>query len=140
MRILFDTNVVLDVFLNREPFVESAANLFEANARGDIEGMLGATTVTTIYYLLDSNRGNAVAHEKVEALLRLFDVAVVNHQVLMEAAESGFVDYEDAVLHSAARMAGADGIVTRNTADFSAASLSVYTPTELLTILDHRRE
>lgn len=140
MRILFDTNVVLDVFLNRESFVESAAHLFEANARGDIEGMLGATTVTTIYYLLDSNRGNAVAHEKVEALLRLFDVAAVNHQVLAEAAESGFVDYEDAVIHCAARMAGADGIVTRNTADFSTAALSVYTPTELLTILEHRRD
>ncbi|WP_263788639.1 PIN domain-containing protein [Salinibacter grassmerensis] len=140
MRILFDTNVVLDVFLNREPFVESAAHLFDANAHGNLGGMLGATTVTTIYYLLDSNRGSAVTHEKVEALLRLFDVAGVNHQVLMQAAESGFADYEDAVLHSAARRAGADGIVTRNTADFSAAALPIYTPPELLTILDQRRD
>ncbi|WP_103030482.1 PIN domain-containing protein [Salinibacter altiplanensis] len=140
MRILFDTNVVLDVFLNRDPFVEFAAHLFEANARGDLEGILGATTVTTIYYLLDSNRGNAVAREKVEALLRLFDVAAVNRQVLVQAAESGFADYEDAVLHSAARTTGADGIVTRNTADFSTAALAVYAPAELLTILDDRRD
>ena len=140
MRILFDTNVVLDVFLDRDPFVEAAAHLFDANARGDIEGMLGATTVTTIYYLLASNRGNTVAHEKVEALLRLFDVAAVNRRVLAQAAESEFADYEDAVLHGAARTAGADGLVTRNAADFSAASLSVHTPTELLTILDHRRD
>ena len=76
----------------------------------------------------------------MRGLLRLFDVAAVNRQVLVETADLGFADYEDAVLHSAARTAGANGIVTRNTADFSAASLSVYTPTELLTILDHRRE
>jgi len=140
MRILFDTNVVLDVFLNREPFVESAARLFDANVQGDLQGMLGATTVTTIYYLLTSNRGSAVAQEKVKELLRLFDVAAVNRRVLTQAIESGFADYEDAVLHSAARTAGADGIVTRNTTDFSDATLAVYTPTELLTILDHRRD
>ena len=136
MRILFDTNVVLDVFLNREPFVESAARLFDANVHGDLQGMLGATTVTTIYYLLTSNRGSAVAQEKVKELLRLFDVAAVNRRGLTQAIESGFADYEDAVLHSAARTAGADGLVTRNAADFSEATLAVYTPTELLTILD----
>lgn len=138
MRILFDTNVVLDVFLNREPFVDPAAHLFDANVQGDVEGVLGATTVTTIYYLLGRNHGNAVAHEKVGDLLRLFDVAPVNRQVLVEAADLGFADYEDAVLHSAARTAGVEGLVTRNTADFRASSLSVYTPTELLAILDLR--
>jgi len=140
VRILFDTNVVLDVFLNREPFVDAAAHLFDANVRGDLEGVLGATTVTTIYYLLGRNHGNAVAHEKVEDLLRLFDVAAVNRQVLVEAADLGFADYEDAVLHSAARTAGADGLVARNTYDFGAATLSVYTPRELLAILDLRAE
>ncbi|MFO8099134.1 MAG: PIN domain-containing protein [Salinibacter sp.] len=140
MRILFDTNVVLDVFLNREPFVEPAARLFDANAHGTVGGILGATTVTTIYYLLDSNRGPTVAHEKVEVLLQLFDVAGVNRHVLLQAAQSGFADYEDAVLHGAAHRAGADGIVTRNAADFSGAGLSVHTPRELLTILDHRRD
>jgi len=66
-----------------------------------------------------------------------FDVAAVNRQVLVQAAESGFADYEDAVLHSAARTAGAHGLIPRNTEDVVDATLSLYTPTELLTILDH---
>jgi len=69
----------------------------------------------------------------VDEFLALFDVAAVNRRVLVQAAESRFADYEDSVLRNAAQ--GADGLVTRNADDFAAATLSVYTPTELVTII-----
>ncbi len=140
MRILFDTNVLLDVFLEREPFVEASTTLFDANVRGVVDGLLGATTVTTIYYLVTKKKGRGPARRHVYELLRLFEVAPVNRQVLVQAGESEFLDYEDAVLHSAAQVSGADGIVTRNEGDFEPASLSVHTPRELITILDLRSE
>lgn len=138
MRILFDTNILLDVFLEREPYVETSTILFDANVRGVVDGLLGATTVTTIYYLVTKKKDPGRARGHVQELLRLFEVAPVNRQVLAQAGESDFQDYEDAVLHSAALVSGADGIVTRNEGDFGPAALSVHTPRELVTILDLR--
>ncbi|MCS3750142.1 putative nucleic acid-binding protein [Salinibacter ruber] len=140
MTICFDTNVILDGVLQRTPYQQAATGLIHAVERGDLTGQLCATTVTTVYYFDQKRYGGTAAQQDIQDLLGLFDVAAVNRRVLAQATESEFADYEDAVLHSAARTAGADGIVTRNTADFSTASLSVHTPTELLTILDHRRE
>jgi predicted nucleic acid-binding protein len=140
VRILFDTNILLDVFLEREPFVEASTTLFDANVRGVVDGLLGATTVTTTYYLATKKKDRGRARDHVHELLRLFEVAPVNRQVLAQAVESDFQDYEDAVLHSAAQASGADGIVTRNEGDFDPASLSVHTPEELLAILDLRTE
>ena len=99
-------------------------------------GSVGATTVTTVHYLATKVVGAARAHEVVKQLLGLFDVAAVNRTVLVDALEVGFEDYEDAVLHEAARHAGVEGIVTRERRGFRKAKLAVYAPEELLKMLD----
>ena len=136
MRILFDTNVVLDVLLDRAPFVEVGANLFSRVELGDVIGYVGATTVTTVHYLATKVVGAARAHDVVERLLGLFAVAAVNRTVLVDALGLGFEDYEDAVLHEAARHAGVEGLLTRDRRGFRRAKLAVYAPEELLTMLD----
>ncbi|ARA92858.1 twitching motility protein PilT [Rhodothermaceae bacterium RA] len=135
MRILFDTNVVLDVLLERNPFVRPASLLFEAVERRKITGLLCATTLTTIDYLVARARDRDTARQGVAWLMQGFEVAPVNRAVLANALSLNFDDFEDAVLHEAARLAGADGLVTRNAPDFRAATLSVYTPAELLAAL-----
>ena len=130
--VLFDTNVVLDVLLDREPHVHASAQAMAMVERGEVRGVLCATTVTTLFYLatraLDARR----ARGHIDALLRLFDVAPVTRLVLTDALGIGFADYEDAVLHEAARHADVQGIVTRNLRDFSAATLPVLSPDEFL--------
>ncbi len=54
MRVLIDTNVVLDFLQEREPFAENAAKLFERVDTGEIEGFIAATTITNIYYIVRS--------------------------------------------------------------------------------------
>ena len=132
MKVLFDTNVVLDVLLARAPHAEPAARLMALVDRGKIEGLLCATTVTTIHYLATKVIGRRKAVKHLRELLAMFDVARVDRAVLLQALEPNFPDYEDAVLHEAARAAGATGIVTRNASDFAAASLPVFDPRELL--------
>ena len=136
MRILFDTNVVLDVLLDRDPFAEVGANLFSRVERGDVIGFVGATTVTTVHYLSTKVVGAARANEVVEQLLGLFGVAAVNRIVLVDALGLGFEDYEDAVLHEAARHAGVQGLLTRDRRGFRRANLAVYAPEELLKMLE----
>lgn len=132
MRILFDTNIVLDVLLERSPFVQESSQLVNAVESQVLTGLLGATTITTIHYLVARERNVTEAIAAVQRLLRLFEVAPVGRVVLEDALEVGFDDYEDAILHEAARHARAGGVVTRNVRDFSQATLAVYAPTELL--------
>ena len=131
MRILFDTNVVLDVLLNRKPHAESAANLFVSVERKRIEGLLGATTVTTLHYLAAKAIGARRAKGHLETLLSFFDVAPVDKEVLAAALSLDFRDYEDAVLYEGGRRAGAAGIVTRDPEGFRKAQIAVYQPHEL---------
>lgn len=135
MRVLFDTNVVLDQLLDREPFVEAAERLLSLVDTGALDGMLCATTVTTVHYLASKTVGAPEAATYVRELLSIFDVAPVDREVLRAASESGFSDYEDAVLCEAARAAGASAIVTRNGKDFTRSALPVFTPVELLAAL-----
>lgn len=135
MRVLFDTNVVLDVLLARAPHAASATTLFDYVARKELDGLLGATTLTTIFYLAAKASAPAKARRHMHTLLGLFDVAAVTRSVLADALEAGFKDYEEAVLHEAARQAGASAIVTRDPSGFAASKLRIYSPPELLRLI-----
>ncbi|MBI2569949.1 MAG: PIN domain-containing protein [Candidatus Schekmanbacteria bacterium] len=135
MIVLFDTNVVLDVLLDREPYSKIAARLIGRVERGELSGLIGATTLTTIHYLVGKVAGRDKAIMAVRKVLMIFKVASVDRAVLELAAATAFTDYEDAVLHEAGRLAGAEAIVTRNPEDFASGTLLVHTPADLEAIL-----
>lgn len=140
MKILFDTNVILDVLLDRKPFVDIAAKLLSSVEKKEIDGFLGATTITTIFYLASKITGKNKAKTAVVKLLSLFEIAPITQIVLKEAINLQFVDFEDAVLHEAAKQVEVHGIVTRNPKDFKKASISIYTPEEFYKMLISIRE
>lgn len=135
MKILFDTNVILDVILNRQPFATNAILLVGAVEEKRLRGLLCATTLTTIDYLVSKALGTEQSRSTLKKLLQLFEVAVVDHTVIQAAIESGIKDFEDAVLYEAAKRAGADGVVTRNKQDFVPVELPIYLPDELAAIV-----
>ncbi|MBN1450462.1 MAG: PIN domain-containing protein [Anaerolineales bacterium] len=135
MNVLFDTNVVLDVLLDRVPFSEAASQLFAYVEYQRITGYLCSTTVTTVHYLASKGLGASRAKDEIRKLLHLFRIAPVDKRVLAAAAENDFTDFEDGVLYEAARHAGADSIVTRNEQDFTSAKLTIYPPPELVNML-----
>ena len=139
MRVLLDTNVVLDVLLQREPHVEHSAAVLGVVESGLVTGLVGATTITTLHYLVAKALGARRARKHVETILSLCEVAPVTADVLREALALRFEDYEDAVLHESARRARARGVVTRDAAGFKNAELPVYSPEEFLAMLRQRR-
>lgn len=140
MNVLFDTNVVLDALLDRDPWADAAVALFDRVESGDLVGHLGATTVTTVHYIASRYVGANAAEGIVRDLLRLFEVAPVNRAVLEGALDLGFADFEDAVLHEAGRLVGAGALTTRDPAGFLKGSLRVYAPDALVAALDAGRE
>ncbi len=135
MKVLFDTNVVLDVLLKREPFAIPAARLFVHVERGEIQGLLGATTLTTIYYLVSKVTDRQTARASVRGLVTLFEVAPVTRAVIEAALEQSTPDFEDAVLVEAGRRYAADVVVTGNQKHFHSSGFPVYTPLDLLAYL-----
>lgn len=135
MKILLDTNIVLDVLMDRMPFADAATELFSKVEDGTIIGYLCGTTITTVYYLAAKTVGAPRAREEIKKLLSLFEVAPVNRPVLESALVADFSDFEDAVIHEAACHVGAEAIVTRNQKDFKKSRISVYSSEELAKIL-----
>lgn len=135
MRILFDTNIVLDVLMDRLPYSDAAVELFSKVENGTIIGYLCSTTVTTVCSLATKTVGTAKAKEEIGKLLNLFEVAPVTRSVLESALALNFDDYEDAVIHEAACHVGADVIVTRNQKDFRNSRVSIYSSEEMAKIL-----
>lgn len=135
MKILLDTNIVLDVLMDRLPHSDVAVELFSKVEDGTVIGYLCGTTVTTVFYLAAKTIGAPRAQEEIKKLLSLFEVAPVNRTVLESALVADFDDFEDAVIHEAACHVGADAIVTRNQKDFKKSKIPVYTSEEMAKIL-----
>ena len=132
MKVLLDTNVVLDVLLDRKPHVADSARIFRLVEEGKVSGLLCATTLTTLDYLLTQSLGRSDSRPVLARLLRLFDIAPVTRAVIEGALRNAMTDFEDAVLVHAARQAGADAVITRNPKDFAKATCPIFDPRQFL--------
>jgi predicted nucleic acid-binding protein len=137
-RVLFDINVVLDVLLDRQPWVDAAAAAWRCVETGATEGMLAAHAVTTLHYLLRKELGNARAKRVLSAMLGVFAVAPVTGMVVTEALGLEVSDFEDAVTAVAARVAGCDWIVTRDQRGFRGSPVRAVAPEGVVAILGKR--
>jgi predicted nucleic acid-binding protein len=136
VRVLFDTNVVLDVLLDRKPFREIAAQLVARVERKELVGFLGATTLTTIYYIVAKASGREAARSAVLDLIGFFQVAAVDRRVLSAAIKSSIKDFEDAVLIEAGAMEAVDAVVTRDPDGFQDGKLQIFSPQQLEAVLN----
>ena len=132
MRVLLDANVLMDVLLERELFVNESAQVFDQVVRGAVTGLICATTVTTIFYLTSREVGGEEAMRHIQKLMNLYEIAPVTRSVLDAAMTSNSPDFEDAVLAEAAHQAGAQAIITRNLKDFAHSPVRAYTPRQWL--------
>ncbi|MBE0659654.1 MAG: PIN domain-containing protein [Bryobacteraceae bacterium] len=128
MKVLADSNVILDVLLERTEHVVDSRQIWVALEDDIVEGYLSAHCVTTIYYMMAKRAGRETADELVSDLLSMCRIATVDQAVLAAASSWRWPDFEDAVTASAAWEAGCDLIVTRDTAGFAKSKVKAMTP------------
>ena len=132
MKVLIDTNVVLDLLLEREPFVEPAIAVFEQIERGNLDGYIAATTITNIFYIIRKTEGREVALAAINRLLIGLRFCAVDRQTVNTALSLGLKDFEDSIQLACATLNQLNGVVTRDHQDFSGSKLPIYSPAELL--------
>ncbi len=135
MNILFDTNVILDVLLERGDFLQDSVALVNHVELAEINGFISASSIATIYYIAQKAFNRKKAEKEIELLTEIFGIAPVNKTVIVDALKLGFKDFEDAIIHESAKCINADAIVTRNVKDFKKAKIKVFSPIELLNSL-----
>lgn len=136
-RVLFDSDVLLDVLLSRQPFVVASAQALEMVPTQQVKGYLAGHAVTNVYYILRRQLGSRTAHEKLASLLELIEVAQVTDQVIRAALQSPMADFEDAVTSAAANAANLELIVTRNLPDFALSPILAISPEDLVAMLSN---
>ena len=135
MKLLLDTNVILDVFARREPWFEDSAAVLSLLDTEGFEGVAAAHSITTLFYLTSKHLGQRRATARILDLLKLLSVAPVDQETILKGLALGWPDFEDALQLLCAEAASADYLVTRNPRDFESDSVPVVTPSELLAIL-----
>ena len=133
--LLLETNVLLDVVLERSPWAADAALVLDAISRGIARGFMAGHAVTTVYYVVEKEVGRAAANTAVADLLELLGVVAIGAAEFQRALAMGLSDFEDAVQAAACLTAGADHVVTRNAKDYKGAPVSTLTPGEVLASL-----
>ena len=122
MRILVDTNIILDLLQKREPHFSASSQLWKAIERGDMEAFFTASAATDIFYILNKYLGHTAARNALSNILRLLRVASVTETDVKRALNSALNDFEDALQLVCAGKLKADFLVTRNQQDYGQPS------------------
>ena len=132
MKVLIDTNIILDVLCKRPGFYEDSAKIFKLCEVRRVSGVISALTVPNIIYILRKELDAGKIKEILCNLLLIFSVADLKAADLQKAADMKFKDYEDAVQSACAARVKADYIITRNIRDFKESRVSAIKPAEFL--------
>ena len=129
---LLDTDVLIDIALERRPHSGPSSELLDRVERGPRRAFVAWHTLSNFYSLVTSARGDADTRDFIAELVRFVGVAPVDPAAVHYAVSLPMVDLENAMQVAAARACGAQYIVTRNLRDFAGSPIPAMTPQEAL--------
>lgn len=131
--ILIDSDVILDFFLDREPFHDDASIILSLCERKRINGCVTPIIISNVYYLLRKVGKQQTVVAKLKDLISFIDIIEMNKKIVIDALNSDFNDFEDALQNYAAQYTNnISTIVTRNIKDYKHSKLNAMTPSDFL--------
>jgi predicted nucleic acid-binding protein len=131
--VLIDTDVILDFFFDRKPFSEEASRILSLCEKGEVKGFVTSIMLSNVYYLLRKTASHEKVIENLKILMNIIDVTTTNKKTVIEALNSEFKDFEDALQNfSAINEKEIKVIITRNIKDYKSSTLSIMTPESYL--------
>jgi len=136
MRVLVDTNIFIDILLNREPFSADAISIYKLCEQGLIEGYIAPITINNIYYICRKAKELESIKAYLADISRFFIIAPMNSESIKKANKLKMYDYEDSLQYAIAIQMTCEYLVTRNVKDFTHFThLKVVTPKAILEVL-----
>jgi predicted nucleic acid-binding protein len=132
MNVFLDTNVVLDVLAEREPFYNDSAAVCTLAEQGQIRGLVSVLSYANIYYVVRRKRDRRAANRSVRLLRDAFVPVACDEQILGQAIDAGMKEFEDAIQFFSAVHSHADCLVTRDPGHFPRSTLPILSPAEFL--------
>ena len=133
MKILIDTNIIIDVLEKRIPFFEDSYKVIQMGTQEKLDAFISAGAVTDVYYVIKRSIGDAnKAKEKIIALISLVNICDTTTADINLALTLGISDFEDAVVSAIAKREKADYIISRSEADFKNSPVPVISPGQFL--------
>jgi predicted nucleic acid-binding protein len=131
--LLIDTDVILDFFFDRKPFSDKSAQILTMCETKLINGFITPVICSNLYYLLRQTAQHQKVIDKLKLLLSITDVLVMDREIVFQALNSGFNDFEDALQNfSAVKQGNIEAIITRNIKDYKNSSIGALTPENYL--------
>ena len=132
-KILIDTDVILDFFFDREPFSEDSAKILTWCELKEVQGFVTPVIMSNCYYLLRKNSTHEKVIKKLKQLISIIDVLAMDKEIVIQALNSEFGDFEDALQNfSAIKSDKITSIITRNFKDYKNSELAVFTPANFI--------
>lgn len=133
MKIMCDTNIILDVLLDRDPFVEDSYKILKLCEDHKIDGFVSASSITDIYYLVRKyTHSTDLAYKALGSLLNIVKVCSVTNEDVLLAYQIKAKNFENCLLATCAKSSQCNYIITRNKKDFESFDIQILTPGELL--------
>jgi len=133
MKILLDTDIILDFFFDRKPYADAAAKILSLSELKQIEVYITPIIISNVYYLLRKTTSHAQIMSQLKLLMSIINILPINKEIVLLALNSSFKDFEDALQNYSAEFEeNIDAIITRNVKDYRESNLSVQTPDEFL--------
>lgn len=134
MNILYDTNVWLDVALNREPFVWFSYTALCESIDSQDDIFITATSLKDVFYICSRTIGVDAAYEALDKILQIAQVSLIDQTVCETAIPLEHPDYEDGILAAAALLNGHECIITRDQSAFTSLEIKCLTPAEFVNL------
>lgn len=133
MRLMIDTNIFLDVLLNRDPFFNSSRDVLRLCESKKVQGFLSASSATDIFYIVKKNlQSTDAAYKALGSILNIVKILTVTNDDVLNAFIQKASDFEDCLLATCAKSNKCNAIVTRNKKDFLDFDIMLMSPEELL--------
>ena len=118
MKVLIDTNVIIDMAIQREPFAKASTQVIFLAQIGRFQGYVSASAISDLHYILHKHTGRAASLAFLRRLVTICDVAAVGQASIESALVSNFRDFEDVIQNQTAVANRISTLVTRNVKDF----------------------
>ena len=131
MRIMFDTDVLMDSIVDREPFTSESVAAIDLCLERGYSCCIAAHTFTNLHYILRKHKNPEERHDALLGLLSSFGVVAIDAAKLESALlNRDFADFEDCLQHECALAFSADYIMTRNGKDYAYSRIPAIGPRE----------